>query len=329
MRSSIQAKNTMRNQLILATICILLCVTSAQEVVSKENELLEQVGELLRLVLDLSFQTKGIEEKFRHQRDEIERIEGLETTLVKLETGILDSINITAAGVGNLTAFIEAAQAQNDQAIQNLTTVDGEIRNVLSDVEANQNKYEKDLDQVAASINTHLSEIEQLLRDAIVGGLTDLDHKTLILQQQQQEINGQVGHVQELNGLARQANYKLQQLECGLTKLNSSQTESLNTIKGSVIGIQVSSSQIDQKIGILLDNQKNIEKSLGGCSKWRPYEQKGDKSHEVWTHPEHVSEYKPHQEHKPKFETTYPSEEEATYLYKLWYGKGPEKSNGY
>lgn len=282
----------MRNQLILATICILLCVTSAQEVVSKENELLEQVGELLRLVLDLSFQTKGIEEKFRHQRDEIERIEGLETTLVKLETGILDSINITAAGVGNLTAFIEAAQAQNDQAIQNLTRVDGEIRNVLSDVEANQNKYEKDLDQVAASINTHLSEIEQLLRDAIVGGLTDLDHKTLILQQQQQEINGQVGHVQELNGLARQANYKLQQLECGLTKLNSSQTESLNTIKGSVIGIQVSSSQIDQKIGILLDNQKNIEKSLGGCSKWRPYEQKGDKSHEVWTHPEHVSEYK-------------------------------------
>lgn len=38
---------------------------------------------------------------------------------------------------------------------------------------------------------------------------------------------------------------------------------------------------------------------------------------------------RPHQEHKPKFETTYPSEEEATYLYKLWYGKGPEKSNGY
>ncbi|KAH8319201.1 hypothetical protein KR067_013396 [Drosophila pandora] len=319
----------MRNQLILATICIFLCATSAQEVVSKENELLEQVGELLRLVLDLSFQTKGIEEKFRHQRDEIERIEGLETTLVKLELGILDSINITAAGVGNLTAFVEAAQAQNDQAIQNLTRVDGEIRNVLSDVEANQNKYGKDLDQVAASINTHLSEIEQLLRDAIVGGLTDLDHKTLILQQQQQEINGQVGHVQELNGLARQANYKLQQLECGLTKLNSSQTESLNTIKGSVIGIQVASSQIDQKIGILLDNQKNIEKSLGGCSKWRPYEPKGEKSHEVWTHPEHVSGYKSHQEHKPKFETTYPSEEETTYLYKLWYGKGPEKSNGY
>lgn len=298
MRSSIQAKHTMTTQLLLATFCIFLCATSAQDVVSKENELLEQVGELLRLVLDLSFQTKGIEEKFRHQRDEIERVEGLETTLAKLETGILDSINVTAAGVGNLTAFIEAAQAQNDQAIQNLTKVDGEIRNVLGDVEANQNKYEKDLDLVAASINTHLSEIEQLLREAIVGELIGLDHKTLILQQQQQEINGQVGNIQELSGLAGKANHKLQQLECGLTKLNSSQSESLNTIKGSVIGIQVASSQIDQKIGILLDNQKNIEKSLGGCAKSslnnpvRPYEQKGNKAHEVWTHPEHVSGYK-------------------------------------
>nr|XP_017108859.2 uncharacterized protein LOC108133437 [Drosophila bipectinata] len=324
MRSSSQAKNTMRTQLILATICVFLSATSAQDVVSQEKELLEQVGELLRLVLDLSFQTKGIEEKFRHQRDEIERIEGLEATLVKLETGVLDSINITAAGVGNLTSFIAAAQAQNDQAIQNLTKVDGEIRNLVGDVETNQNKYEKDLDQLAASINTHLSEIEQVLREAIVGDLVGLDHKALILQQQQQEINGQVGNIQELNDLAGQANYKLQQLECGLTKLNSSQSESLNTIKGSVIGIQIASSQIDQKIGILLDNQKNIEKSLGGCSKWRPYEPKTDKAHEVWTHPEHVSGYQSHHEHKPKFETTYPSEGESSYLYKLWYGKGPE-----
>ncbi|KAH8335945.1 hypothetical protein KR074_009574 [Drosophila pseudoananassae] len=314
----------MRTQLILATICIFLSATSAQDVVSQEKELLEQVGELLRLVLDLSFQTKGIEEKFRHQRDEIERIEGLETTLVKLETGVLDSINITAAGVGNLTSFIAAAQAQNDQAIQNLTKVDGEIRNLVGDVETNQNKYEKDLDLVAASINTQLSEIEQVLRQAIVGDLIGLDHKALILQQQQQEINSQVGNIQELNGLAGQANYKLQQLECGLTKLNSSQAESLSTIKGSVIGIQVTSSQIDQKIGILLDNQKNIEKSLSGCSKWRPYEPKTDKAHEVWTHPEHVSGYQSPQEHKTKFETTYPSEEESAYLYKLWYGKGPE-----
>ncbi|KAH8273718.1 hypothetical protein KR018_010730 [Drosophila ironensis] len=313
----------MRTQLVLASICIYLCAASAGDVVPVE-ELLQQVQEVRQLTLDLSFQTKGIEEKFKHQRDEIADIDKVGITLTKLELGLLENINTTISGVANVTAIIAASQIQGAEAIQNLTKVEGELRNTLGEVEVSQNKYEKDLDTVAANINTKLADIEQLLRQAIIGELIGLDHKAQELYQQQKEIDNQVGSLEEVNALAGRANRKLQQLECGLNTLNRSQSESLSSIEVSIAGVEVATSQIDQKIGVLLGNQQNIEKTLEGCKKWQSHHHKDEKPHEVWTHPEYHAGHPTKPDQQPKFQTTFATEEDASYLYKLWYGKGQD-----
>ncbi|KAH8353480.1 hypothetical protein KR084_011274 [Drosophila pseudotakahashii] len=318
----------MRTQLIFVTICIYLCGASAEdldlvpEIRGEVKELIKGTEELNIGLEKVKNVQKGIEEKFKHQRDEIELIAELEVALAKLDAKVQISFEATASGVGNLSALVKAIQSQNEQSIQNLTKVELDIRSALGQVAVNQNKYEQDLDAVASSVNSNLAEIQQLLSQAIIAELIGLDNKAKVLHEQQRNIVGQVGYLGELNALADRANRKVNQLEWGLVVLNRTQSESLNGIENTVHGVQVATSQIDLKLGALLDNQKSIEKTLDGCKrKHSPHQ----KPHEVWTHPEHAPIYQSKPEQKPGYESSYASEEETEYLYKLWYGKGQQQ----
>ncbi|XP_033153767.1 uncharacterized protein LOC117136782 [Drosophila mauritiana] len=315
----------MRVQLTLLAICIYLCAAAAEdlnsihEIRGEVEELIKGTEELNHGLQKVKDVQKGIEEKFKHQRDEIELIAGLEGAIAKLESNVQSSIQATTSGVGNLTAIVNAIQGQNENSIRNLTKVELEIRGALGQVAANQNKYEQNLNEVASSVNSHLAEIQQLLSQAVIGELIGLDNKAKVLQEQQRNIVGQVGYLGELKALADRANRKVNQLEWGLVILNRTQSESLNSIEHTVHGVQVATSQVDHKLAALLNNQKNIERSLDGCKHKNPPHQK---PHEIWTHPEHAPIYKPKPEGNQGYESGYASQEEAEYLYKLWYGKG-------
>jgi len=281
----------MRTQLIFVTICIYLCGASAQDLDSSPEirrelkDLIKGTEELNIGVENVKNVQKGIEEKFKHQRDEIELIGQLEVALAVLDTKVQSSFEATGSGVGNLTAIIKAIQSQNVQSIQNLTKVDLAIRNALEQVAVNQNKYEQDLDAVTLSVNSNLAEIQQLISQRIIGDLIGLNNKAKVLEGQQRNIIGQVGHLGELNALADRANRKINQLEWGLVLLNRTQSESLNGIENTVHAVQVATSQIDHKLGSLLENQKSIAETLEGCKRKSPPNQK---PYEVWTHPEHA-----------------------------------------
>ncbi|KAH8245210.1 hypothetical protein KR032_006453 [Drosophila birchii] len=288
----------------------------AVKVLKKSNE---EVEKLVRIALDVNDKSKSFEEKIKILRDEIERIAELDKVLIKLEEKVVDSFQDTSAGLRNLTAIVTATQNRNEQAIQNLTKVELEVRSALGQVDVNQNKYEHNLNEVAASITTHLAEIDQILKQALVKELIVLDGKVKVLHQQQRSIDGQLGHLDELSGLAGRNNQKLSQLECGLTTLNSTQSKSLNSIENTVRGVQLATFQIDQKLGVLLSNQKSIDRNLEHCKhKQQPHQN----AHEIWTHPGYASDYKSQPEHKPGYQhSSYATEEEAENLYKLWYGK--------
>ncbi|EDW55766.1 GM17353 [Drosophila sechellia] len=283
----------MKVQLTLLAICIYLCAATAvdldsiHEIRGEVEELIKGTEELNHGLQKVKDVQKGIEEKFKHQRDEIELIAGLEVAIAKLESNVQSSIQATTSGVGNLTAIVNAIQGQNENSIRNPTKVELEIRRALGQVAANQNKYEQNLNEVASSVNSHLAEIQQLLSQAVIGELIGLDNKAKVLQDQQRNIVGQ--------------------------------SESLNSIEHTVHGVQVATSQVDHKLAALLNNQKNIERSLDGCKhKNQPHQ----KPHKIWTHPEHAQIYKPKPEGNQGYESGYASQEEAESLYQLWYGKG-------
>ncbi|XP_052851247.1 uncharacterized protein LOC128261545 [Drosophila gunungcola] len=318
----------MRTKLILLTICIYFCIASAEDRNSSAEirgdviKLLKGTEKLIVGVEEVKRVQKGIEEKFKHQRDEIELIAVLELAVAKLEEKVIGSSQATASGVANLSAIVGATQKQNEQAIRNLTKVELDIRGALDKLAANQTKYEKDLDSVISSVNANLTGIQQVLGQAVIGKLIVLDNKAKILQQQQHSIVGQVGYLEQLKVLTDRANRKVNQLEWGLAILNRTQSESLNSIENTFHGVQVASSHIDHKLGVLLDNQKSIETTLQG---WKRKNPPNPKPHEVWTHPEHKLGYQSRPEQKPEVENRYATEEEAEYLYKLWYGEGQQE----
>ncbi|XP_017050540.2 uncharacterized protein LOC108094468 [Drosophila ficusphila] len=322
----------MRTQLILVAICFCLCKASCEDrdsVNKIRGEVLkllkgtEELNDGLRTVKNVQ---KGIEEKFKHQRDEIDLIAALEVALSQLETKVHSSFDATASGVRNLTEIIRAVQSQNERSIQNLTNAEVDIRRVIGQFDVDQDKYEKILDALAASVKSQLAGIQQLIGQAVIGELIGLDNKAKVLQVQQRNIIGQVGHLEELNALANRANRKVNQLEWGLVALNRTQSENLNIIENTVHGVQVTSSQIDLKLGALLDNQKNIEKSLENCKRKNPPDHKPQHGS---THPEPSPnhQYKPEvkPEVNPGYESSYASQEEAEQLYKLWYNKGQQQ----
>ncbi|KAH8281587.1 hypothetical protein KR054_001685 [Drosophila jambulina] len=324
----------MRIQLLFVTACFCLFWSAFAQNVSTESKKPseaeavkvlkksnEEVGKLIKIALDVNDKSKSFEEKIKVLRDEVERIAELDKVLIKLEEKVVDSFQDTSAGLKNLTAIVTATQNRNEQAIQNLTKVELEVRSALGKVDVNQNKYEQNLNQVAASINTHLGEIDQILKQAVIKELLGLDGKVKVLQRQQRSIDGKLGHLHELSGLAGRANLKINQLECGLTSLNSTQTKNLNSIENTVRGVQVATIQIDQKLAILLKNQKNIDKTLENCKhKHQPHQ----KPHDSWTHSGYAHNHKARPEQKPGYQQSYATEEEAEALYKLWYGKGQQ-----
>ncbi|XP_001356258.3 uncharacterized protein [Drosophila pseudoobscura] len=319
----------MRAQSVLLLICISGVWTVAVEQEEKSGD-----RKIVRILTEISAQLetldikatdvikhqKGFEHKLKDQRDQIEGIVRLEAGLLKLEQDTVNSFQLTATGVRNLTAIINSSHSQNEKAIRNLGKVEIDIKRALGQVDAVQNKHEQELNKVAKSVDRHLEEIEQLLKQSVIREIVSLDRKAKGLQHQQRNIEAKVVYLDELNALTSRANQKVDQLQQGLRSLNYTQAESLDGIEKVILAVQGGSSQIDHKLGALLRNQKNIESTLDVCKRGHYAHTGNKKPQDRWS-----SAHQSQPRQKPtEYETSYATEEEAEYLYKLWYGKENE-----
>ncbi|XP_022224983.2 uncharacterized protein LOC111075803 [Drosophila obscura] len=326
----------MRAESVLLLICIGGVLTVAEEreeksgdreIVRKLTGISEQLEALDNKAIEVIKHQKGFEHKLKDQRDQIEGIVRLEFGLVKLEKDTVNSFQLTASGVRNLTAIINSAQRQNENAIRNLGKAEIEIRSALGKFDEDQNKHEQELSKVTKSVERNLGEIEQLLKQSVIRELVSLEKKAKVLQQQQRNIEEKVVYLDELNALTSRANRKVDHLEQELRSLNYTQAESLAGIEKVILAVHGGTSQIEHKLGALLSNQKNIERTLDACKRGQHRHPGNEKPQGGWSHTGYTSA--PSHQSQPKqkpteYETSYATEEEAEYLYKLWYGRENE-----
>ncbi|BFF94078.1 uncharacterized protein DMAD_11795 [Drosophila madeirensis] len=321
-----------------ASVLLLICIGCALAFADEQDDKSGGDRKIVRILTGISDQLealdhkaievikhqKGFEHKLKDQREQIVGLVRLEAGLVKLEQDTTDSFKLTATGVRNLTAIVKSSQSQNENAIRNLVKVENEIKRALRKVDAVENNHQEELSKVTKSVDKHLGEIEQLLKQGVIKELVSLDRKAKGLQQQQRNIEAKVVYLDELNALTSRANRKVDHLEQGLRSLNYTQAESLAGIEKIILAVHGDNSHIEHKLGALLSNQKNIERGLEVCKRKQhlhPGPGNG-KPHTGYT-PVPVHHSQPRQ--KPQeYQTSYATNEETEYLYKLWYGKDKE-----
>ncbi|EDW77255.2 uncharacterized protein Dwil_GK18185 [Drosophila willistoni] len=316
----------MRIQIVLSILYFSAVLILAEDgkAQKKDREILEilkkgdeELRKLNHKVHDLSNSQKGIEDKIKQQRDQLEGIVRLEEGLVKIQNDTAHSFQLTASGVKNLTANIRSFEAKNDKALQNLGKVELQIKEVIGKVDANQNKYENEIKGVSKSVEKHLDDLSKLLKQSVVEKLVSLDRTAKKLESTQKNIEQKALYLDELNELAGRANYKADQLEQGLQQLNYTQNQRLTGIAVSVHEVEVGVGHLDRKLVELLGNQQIIEKILKDCAKWK-HPNKPSNPENIWAPPQ--PDYSPSYGFQQK-EVSYASSEEASYLHKLWYGK--------
>ncbi|XP_062142012.1 uncharacterized protein LOC133850065 isoform X1 [Drosophila sulfurigaster albostrigata] len=299
---------------------------------------------------------KGIENKLKAIARDLSEIEHIEDDLKKLEKLTADNFKSTAQGVKNLTNNIKSAEDRTDRAILGLSRTQQEIKQVLIQVDANQNKYEADLNNVAKSVHDHLDGLDSVLKQSVLKELVNLNQAAKKLENSQKHIENKIGYLDELAALTGITANKVQLLEQGVRSLNVSQQLQLSAISETVHQVGSTTWQIDNKLGVLLSTQKNIERGLEECKKCQrhpapePYhepKQYEDSYGEPKQHEDSYAEPKQHEDsyaeprYAPEYGRKEPSKsssssssnseygsdysnsnaEEASYLYQLWYGK--------
>lgn len=229
---------------------------------------------------------KGIENKLRLLGQDVAGIGRLEDGLKKLELTTAANFHQTANGIKNLTTSIRAAENKTDRAILNLTRGQLDIKQLIVKVDADQNKHERSLDQAAKSLNLRLAGLDNLLKQSVLKEIVALVQVAKKLEQSQRHIENKVGHLDELTALSGITANKVQQLEHGLRSINSTQQRQLAAIGQTVQQVGASTWQIDNKLGVLLSTQKNIERALVECKKcFPPHKQ----PHDNWQQPGYIS----------------------------------------
>ncbi|KRG03777.1 uncharacterized protein LOC6578109 [Drosophila mojavensis] len=271
----------------------------------------------------ISNSQKGIEGKLRLLGQDVAGIERLEDGLKRLELSTAANFHLTAHGIRNLTASIRAAENKTDWALLNLARGQQDIKQLISKVDANQNKHEHSLDQATKSVTLRLSALDNLLKQSVLKEVVALVQVAKKLEQSQRLIENKVGHLDELTALSGLTASKVHQLEHGLRSINSTQHRQLAAIGHTVEHVGASTWQIDNKLGVLLSTQKNIERALVECKKCFPSHKQPESPHDRWQQPGYIS-YDHKEANKPsskEYESSYDHADEASYLYQLWYGK--------
>ncbi|XP_034474082.1 uncharacterized protein LOC117781435 [Drosophila innubila] len=271
---------------------------------------------------------KGIESKLKSIGQELAVIGHVEDGLKKLETLTANNLKTTTDGIMNLTSTMYSAGNRTDRAINGLVRSQQEIKLVLIQVDANQSKYERDLNEVAKSVHNHIAGLDTLLKQSVLKELVTLGQTAKKLESSQKHIERKIGYLDELAALGGITANKVQLLEQGLRSLNISQQLQLSAIGETVHQVGSTTWQIDNKLGVLLSTQKNIERALEECKKCRRHHYGKDHYDEPKQPQEHYADPSYDYGHKdtPKSSLrsdygSYSNAEETSSDYQLWYGK--------
>ncbi|KAH8377727.1 hypothetical protein KR093_006832, partial [Drosophila rubida] len=275
---------------------------------------------------------KGIESKLKTIARDLSEIEIIENGIKQLEKLTADNFKTTAQGIKNLTSSIKSAEDRTDRAILGLSRTQQEIKQVLIQVDANQNKYELVINDVAKSVQERLGGLDALLKQGVLKELVNLGQSAKKLENSQKHIENKIGYLDELAALSSITANKVQLLEQGLRSLNVSQQLQLSAISETVQQVGSTTWQIDNKLGVLLSTQKNIERGLEECKKCHRHPGKdhhdAQREHEdSYGDLSYAPEYRHKEAAKPSSNSEHSSDysnsnaEEASYLYQLWYGK--------
>ncbi|TDG42737.1 hypothetical protein AWZ03_010843 [Drosophila navojoa] len=291
-----------------------------RRILDENTKVLRQLDNMAQ---GISNSQKGIEGKLRLLGQDVAGIERLEDGLKKLELSTAANFHLTAHGIRNLTSSIRAAENKTDWALLNLARGQQDIKQLISKVDANQNKQERSLDQAAKSVTLRLSALDNLLKQSVLKEVVALVQVAKKLEQSQRQIENKVGHLDELTALSGLTASKVQQLEHGMRSINSTQQRQLAAIGHTIEHVGASTWQIDNKLGVLLSTQKNIERALVECKKCFPSHKQPEHPHDRWEQPGYIS-YDHKEVNKPsskEYENSYDHADETSYLYQLWYGK--------
>ncbi|XP_068140187.1 uncharacterized protein MCAP_0864-like [Drosophila tropicalis] len=275
----------MKIQIVLLILCFTTVLTLAEDSKTLKydreiQEILKKGGEELKKlnheVRDLANLQKGIEDKIKKQLDQVKGITRLEEDLVKLQNDTAHSFQLTASGVKNLTASIRSFEVKNNEALQNLNKSELQIKEVIVKVDANQNIHKNELKNVSKTVEKHLKDLSNSLKESISRELVSLEKTAKTMKLTQKNIDYKVLHLSELSDLTGRANYKVDELEQSLQLVNNTQTQRLADISQYVLKVDVGAEHLSKKLVQLLSNQKSIEKNLNDCTKYKNPSQQTD-----------------------------------------------------
>lgn len=221
----------------------------------------------------ISNSQKGIEGKLKNIAQELSVIGDLEDGLKKLDVSSIKNFQFVASGLRNLTASIRAGEDRTDRAILGVSRTQQEIKQVLIQVDAKQNKYERDLSAVTKSVQQSLSALDNILKQSVLQELVSLGQTAKKLEQSQRHIENKIGYLDELTALSGITANKVQLLSQGVQSLNATQEHRLAAIGQAVHEAGAATWQIDSKLGVLLSTQKSIEHALNECKEKQQHHQ--------------------------------------------------------
>ncbi|EDW03194.1 uncharacterized protein LOC6561633 [Drosophila grimshawi] len=337
----------MNTQLIVLIVCLAGLLVSAQEevVVQSQAEARRPVdlnhlstAQILRHLVEnsetlqqidsktlgVSNSQKGIEQKLSLLGQDVAEIARLEDNLKKLVPCIAGKSQLTDNNIKTLTSSLHDAENRTVRAIDTLSRGQLDIKQGLTKADQNQKRHDLNLDQLGKSVHQRLNGLDNLVKQMVLKELVTLGQASKKLEQGQKLIESKVVHLDELAALSSITANKVYQLEQGLRSINSTQQYQLAAIGQNMQQLGATTWQIDNKLGVLLSTQKNIERAVVECKKCQP--QHMDRNpHEHWQQPQfpQVYEHKDAQKTpvKTEYETSYANADEASYLYQLWYGK--------
>lgn len=221
----------------------------------------------------ISNSQKGIEGKLKNIAQELSVIGELEDGLKKIDASSIKNFQLVASGLRNLTADIRAGENRTDRAILGVSRTQQEIKQVLIQVDAKQNKYERDLSAVSKSVEQSLSGLDKLLKQNVLQELVSLGQTAKKLEQSQRHIENKIGYLDELTALSGITANNVQLLSQGVQSLNATQEHRLAAIGQAVHEAGAAAWQIDSKLGVLLSSQKSIVHALNECKEKKQHHQ--------------------------------------------------------
>ncbi|XP_030376827.1 uncharacterized protein LOC115625792 [Scaptodrosophila lebanonensis] len=234
--------------------------------VQKNGESLKELGQQ---AAGIANSQKGIDQKLSQQINQLRGIQRVEVGLGKLQKDTTINLAKNAAAVQNLTISVRNASNRTNKALNDLNKNGEDIKKVLLNLEDNQNKHERELNALSDSVQKNISGLDRLIKQSVLREISELDKASKKLERVQKQIVDKVGQLDGINELTKVNSRKVSILDSRVRSLNATQAERLSILGAAVNSVQINTAQIDEKLGLLLENQKDIAKTLDECKKWR------------------------------------------------------------